>query len=158
MIDPRHVGRRYGPFRYVVGLEEIRDFAIAVAGGVPGRVFPRAPPVPPHPWFVDEEAAKASPAGGIVAPPTFCARFAIQPFALACADPALGIDLVKLLHGEQAFEYGAPVRPGDVLDTVGEISDIRERAGMDFLTVRTTTTNQHGRMVVMGTWKAVVRP
>ena len=29
---------------------------------------------------------------------------------------------------------------------------------MDFLTVKTTTTNQHGRLVVAGTWMAVVRP
>ncbi len=158
MIDRRHLGRRYGPYRCSVGAEEIRDFAIAVAGGVPGRVFAAPPAEPPHPWYVDEEAARASPHGGIVAPPTFCVRFAMQPFANACADPALGIDLLKLLHAEQAFEFSEIVRPGDVLETSGEIADIREKAGMDFLTVTTTTTNQRGRMVVVGTWRAVVRP
>jgi hypothetical protein len=35
-IDPRHVGRRYGPFRTTVCAEQIRAFAIAVAGGTPG--------------------------------------------------------------------------------------------------------------------------
>ena len=158
MIDRRHLGRRYGPFRYAVGLEDIRDFAVTIAGGVPGRVFAGAPPEPPHPWHVDEDAARASRHGGVIAPPTYCVRFAMQPFALACSDPALGIDLVKLLHGEQAFEYGDVVRPGDVVETVGEIVDLREKAGMDFLTVRSTTTNQRGRVVVVGTWKAVVRP
>lgn len=158
MIDPRHVGRRYGPFRYVVGLEEIRDFAVTLAGGVPGRVFAGAPPEAPHPWYVDEEAARTSPHGGIVAPITFCVRFAMQPFALACSDPALGIDLVKVLHGEQAFEYGDVVRPGDVIETVGEIVDVRQKSGMDFLTVKTKSTNQRGRIAVVGTWKAVVLP
>jgi len=158
VIDGKHVGRRYGPYRYVVGPEEIRDFAITLAGGTPGRVFTGSPPEAPHPWFVDEEAARASPHGGIIAPPTFCVRFAMQPFALACADPALGIDLVKLLHGEQVFEYGDVVRPGDVLETSGEIVDIRQKGGMDFLTVQTTTRNQRDRTVVVGTWKAVVRP
>jgi acyl dehydratase len=158
VIDASHLGRRYGPYRYTVGLEEIRDFAVTLAGGVPGRVFTRSPPEPPHPWFVDEDAAAASPHGGVIAPPTFCVRFAMQPFALACADPALGIDLVKLLHGEQVFEYGDVVRPGDLLETTGEIVDIRQKAGMDFLTVKTTTRNQRGRTVVVGTWKAVVRP
>jgi acyl dehydratase len=158
VIDAKHVGRSYGPYRYVVGLEEIRDFAITLAGGIPGRVFTGAPPEAPHPWFVDEDAALASPHGGIVAPPTFCVRFAMQPFALACADSALGIDLVKLLHGEQVFEYGDVVRPGDVLETRGEIVDIRQKAGMDFLTVKTTTRNQRDRTVVVGTWKAVVLP
>jgi acyl dehydratase len=158
VIDEKHLGRRYGPYRYTVGLEEIRDFAVTIAGGAPGRASWGGTAEAPHPWFVDEEAAKASPAGGIVAPPTFVVRFAMQPFAAACADPALGIDLVKLLHGEQAFEYGDPVRPGNVLETTGEIVEIRQKAGMDFLTVKTTTTNGRGRSVVVGTWKAVVRP
>ena len=158
MIDRAHLGRRYGPYRYVVGLEEIRDFAVTVAGGVPGRVFAGEPPEAPHPYFVDEAAARASRHGGIIAPPTFCVRFAMQPFARACADPALGIDRVKLLHGEQAFTFGDPVRPGDVLETRGEIADVRRKAGLDFLTVKTLTVNQHGRRVVEGTWMAVVRP
>jgi acyl dehydratase len=158
VIDRAHLGRRYGPHRYVVGAEEIRDFAVTVAGGMPGRVFAGEPPEAPHPFFVDEATARASRHGGLIAPPMFCVRFAMQPFAQACADPALGIDLVKLLHAEQAFAYGEPVHPGDVLETLGEIVEIRQKAGMDFLTVKTVTTNQHGRMVVEGTWKAVVRP
>ncbi|GEJ56225.1 FAS1-like dehydratase domain-containing protein [Anaeromyxobacter diazotrophicus] len=158
MTGRAHVGRRYGPYRYTVGLEEIRDFAVTVAGGVPGRVFAGEPPEPPHPLFVDAAAARASRHGGIIAPPTFCVRFAMQPFAEACADPALGLDLVRLVHGEQAFTFGDPVRPGDVIDTSGEIADLSEKAGMTFLTVRTVSVNQRGRTVVEGTWTAVVRP
>ncbi len=157
MIDRAHVGRRYGPYRYTVGLEEVRDFAVTVAGGVPGRVFAGEPPERPHPLFVDEAAARASRHGGIIAPPTFCVRFAMQPFAAACADPALGLDLVRLVHGEQAFTFGDPVRPGDVIETAGEIAGLTEKAGLVFLTVRTVSVNQHGRTVVEGTWTAVVR-
>jgi acyl dehydratase len=158
VIDRKHLGRRYGPFRYVVGLEEIRDFAVVLAGGAPGRVFAEDPPEPPHPWHVDEAAARASPHASIIAPPTFVVRFAMTPFARACADPALGIDLVKVLHGEQAFELGDVVRPGDVIETVGEIADLREKNGMDFMTVRSTSVNQRGKVVVVGAWKAVVLP
>jgi acyl dehydratase len=158
VIDRKHLGRRYGPYRYVVGLEEIRDFARVLVGGAPGRVFAGEPPEPPHPWFEDEEAARASPAGGIIAPATFVVRFAMTPFAVACSDPALGIDLVKLLHGEQAFDLGAPVRPGDVMETVGELAGLEEKRGMDFMTVRSTTKNQRGEVVVVGSWKAVVLP
>jgi hypothetical protein len=45
-----------------------------------------------------------------------------------------------------------------VLETLGEITEIRAKSGLDFLTVRTTTANQRGKTVVVGTWKAVVRP
>jgi len=65
-IDPRHVGRRYGPFRSTVCADRIRDFAVAVAGGVPGHFG--ATDGEPHPWSVDEEAAARSPYGALVRP------------------------------------------------------------------------------------------
>ncbi len=157
MIDRANLGRRYGPYRYTVGLEEIRDFARVLAGGAPGRVFGVEPPEAPHPWHLDEAAGRASPYGSIVAPTTFVVRFAMQPFSEACSDPALGIDLVRLLHGEQSFEYGDVVRPGDVVATVGEISDLQQRSGMDIMTVKSLSSNQRGKVVVVGTWKAVLR-
>jgi len=156
-LDPIHVGRRYGPYRYAVAQEKISDFAVAVGGGVPGRVFGGWLPEDLHPWFVDEAAGKASPHGSTIAPPTFCVNFAMQPFALACSDPELGIDLVRLLHGEQQFEYFDVVRPGDVLETVGEIVRIESKGPLDFMTVRTITRNQVGKVILEGLWTAVVR-
>jgi acyl dehydratase len=155
-IDPRHVGRRYGPFRTTVCAERIRDFATAVAGGVPG-IFGSAGGDSPHPWTVDEEAARASPHGSLVAPPTFGVTFAMKPFALACGDPEIGLDLVRLLHAEQEFEYGAAVRPGDVLTTHGEVVEVRSKGSLDFLVVRSETRNQGGETVLVGRWTAVVR-
>jgi acyl dehydratase len=49
------------------------------------------------------------------------------------------------------------MRPGDLLTTVGEITRIDERGNMDVVEVTTTTTNQHGRLVVRGVWTAVIR-
>jgi len=156
-LDPIHVGRKYGPYRYAVGQEKISDFAIAVGGGVPGRVFGGWLPEGLHPWFVDEAAARASPYGSTIAPPTFCVNFAMQPFALACSDPELSIDLVRLLHGEQQFEYFDVVRPGDLLETLGEIVRIESKGTLDLMTVKTTTRNQTGKVVLEGLWTAVVR-
>jgi acyl dehydratase len=155
-LDPRHLGRRYGPFRFTAGLEQIRDFAAATGMGIPGRVL-GAPPEGAHPWTWDEQAAAASPHGGIVAPPAFAATFAIEPFSAACRDPALGIDLVRLVHGEQAFELLAPVRPGDVLTTTGEITALRTKGPLDFVEVTTDSLNQRGEAVVRGVWTAVIR-
>ncbi len=155
-IDKRHLGRRYGPYRFVVGLEQVRDFVAATGGGVPGHVF-ATPPQAFHPWTWDEDAARASPHGGLVAPPTFAATFAIQPFAVACSDPELAVNVLRLVHGDQEFEFLEPVRPGDVLDTTGEITRVQERGNLDFLEVTTETRNQHGRVVVRGTWTAIIR-
>jgi len=155
-IDRKHLGRRYGPFAFEVGLERIRDFVAAVGGGVPGRVF-SAPPTDPHPYTWDPGAARVSRHGGIVAPPAFAAAFAIQPFAVACSDPELGLNVLRLVHGEQEFEWLEPVRPGDVLETTGEITRIADRGNLDFLEVTTTTANQRGRVVVRGVWTAIIR-
>ena len=154
-IDPRHVGRLYGPFRNTVCADQIRAFAIAVSGGVPGH-FGTACGAP-HPWSVDEEEARRSPHGALVAPPTFGVTFAMRPFALACTDPELGLDLLRLLHAEQEFEHGAPVRPGDELTTVGEIVEVWSRGPLDFLTVRTETTSGSGERILVARWTAVVR-
>jgi acyl dehydratase len=154
-IDPRHVGRRYGPFRNTVCAERIQAFALTVAGGVPGY-FGSAQGAP-HPFCVDEEAARRSPHGTLVAPPTFGVTFAMTAFALACSDREIGIDLVRLLHSEQEFELGVPVRPGDVLTTTGEIVDVRSKGSLDFMTVRTETVNQSGERVLVARWGAVVR-
>jgi acyl dehydratase len=142
-IDPRHVGRRYGPFRKTVCAEQIRSFAIVVSGGVPGYFGP--------------SRADPAPRGTPVAPPTFGVTFAMEPFALACADPELGLDLLRLLHAEQEFEHGTPVRPGDELTTVGEIVEIRSRGPLDFLTVRSETVNGSGERVLVARWTAVIR-
>ncbi|HEX9051455.1 MAG TPA: MaoC family dehydratase N-terminal domain-containing protein [Anaeromyxobacter sp.] len=155
-IDHRHLGRRYGPYAFGVGLQQVKDFAAATGGGVPGHVF-SAPPDRAHPLTWDDDAARAGPHGGVVASPAFATTFAIEPFARACADPELGLNVLRLVHGEQDLELLEPIRPGDALTTHGEITRIQERGNLDFLEVTTTTTNQHGRVVVRGVWTAIVR-
>lgn len=155
-IDRQHLGRRYGPYVFAVGAQHVKDFACATGGGVPGHVF-FAPPDRAHPYTFDEAAAAAGPHGGLVAPPAFAAAFAIEPFARACVDPALEVNVLRLVHGEQDLELLEPVRPGDVLTTTGEITRLQDRGNLEFLEVTTLTTNQHGRLVVRGVWTAVIR-
>ena len=122
--------------------------------------FPPQTPAPPqraHPLVADEAIARAGPHGGLVAPPAFAATFAIRPFAAACSDPELRLNLLLLVHGEQQMDWLEPVRPGDVLVTTGEITRIQERGNLDFLEVTSTTANQEGRVVVKGIWTAVIR-
>ncbi len=155
-IDRKHLGRSYGPYVFHVGLQHVKDFATATGGGVPGHVFSAAPDHA-HPLTYDEDAARGGPHGGLVAPPTFAATFAMEPFAKACSDPELALNVLRLVHGEQDLELVEPVRPGDVLTTTGEITRIQERGNLDFLEVTTTTRNQHGRVAVRGVWTAIIR-
>lgn len=152
-VDRTHLGRRYGPYRFEVGRESILDFIAATRGLVPGRVFHAAPPAADLPdGFPDPDLP-----GPLVAPPSYATVFAIQPFATACADPKLALNVLRLVHGEQAFEFVEPVQAGDVIVTTGEITRLQERGTLDFLEVTTESVNQHGRVVVRGVWTAIVR-
>ena len=155
-VDSKHIGRTYGPYTYQLGLEKMREFAYAVGGGVPSHGFGE-PPEGLHPLLWNEEAGKASTYGSVIAFPTFAVTFAIKPFATALMDPELDINLLMLVHGEQDFEFFDVMRPGDVMQTTGKLTEIYEKAGKDFVVMVTESFNQTGKRVIRGTWTAVIR-
>lgn len=157
-INPAVIGKKYGPFFYEAGLEKMREFSYAVGGGVPSTGFSgKGAPDGLHPWYFDEKAAKDSPHGAVIAMPNFCVAWAITPFARACMDPELKLNVLRLVHGEQQFEFGEVVRSGDRLTTHGTISNVESKRSLDFLEVTTETHNQHGKLVVKGVWTAIIR-
>lgn len=157
-LDPKYVGRAYGPFVYEAGREKMREFAYAVGGTIPSVSFSAlGAPSELHPWLHDDEAGRQSPYGSMIAMPNFAVAFALTPFSKAILDPDLGIDLLWLVHAEQEFEFFTPVKPGDVLTTTGVIDEIYGRAGKDFLVVKTESKNQRHELVVRGAWTAVIR-
>lgn len=150
------LGRTYGPYRYEVGAEKLREFALAIGNGVPSMIY--AQPMPPdlsRSYWDDAYAREHH--GALVAPPTFCVNFAIKPFVATTLDRELGINLLMLVHGEQEFEFLEPVKAGDVIETTGTVAELFEKSGKDFVVVKTCSKNQHGREAVRGTWTAVIR-
>lgn len=157
-LDKKFIGREYGPFFYEAGLEKMREFAYAVGGSIPSTGYSaKGAPEGLHPVLHDEAAGKASAWGSVIALPTFAVTFAIAPFGRACSDPALALNLLRLVHGEQSFEFFEVVRSGDTLTTTGKITDILTKRSLDFLTVTTETKNQHGTLVVRAKWTAIIR-
>ncbi len=155
--DDARVGRRYGPYRYAVGIENLREFAAAVGGGIPARSFGAVPPhPPPHPVYLSEDAGRHSRYGSIIAPPTFAAALAVRPCAEAMVDVANGIDVLRVLHGDEEIVVGGVVRPGDQLDTIGEIVRVEQKPRFDVVVIRSDTVNQRGEKVleVTSSWVA----
>jgi acyl dehydratase len=155
-VDGSLVGRRWGPFRYTVGLEKLREYASAISGGVSNLGLPGLPD-DVHPVLHDEVAAAQGPYGSVIGFPTFAVTFAMAPFGAAVLDPALGVDLLRLVHGEQDFEFLEVLRPGDVLTTHGELVELSTRGKNDVLVVRTESVNQHGRPAVRGRFTGLIR-
>ncbi|MBM65403.1 MAG: hypothetical protein CMH55_04120 [Myxococcales bacterium] len=135
------VGREYGPFTYHVGHEKIREYASATKNS--------------HPWHHDEAAAEA--VGGLMAPPMFAVIPTFKPVIACVSDEELEIDLAKLVHGEQEFQFHRPIRAGDKLITTGCMETVREKGPMYFVKIRTTTTDGDGEAVVTGLWNLVIR-
>jgi acyl dehydratase len=157
-IDKKYIGKVYGPTRYVIGAEKLREFAYAISGGIPSMGFTgTGAPEGLNPLLHDDAAATAGPYGGLIGLPNFAVVFAIAPFGQAVTDPALGINLLMLVHGEQEFEFFDVLRPGDVMTSTGVITNLYDKAGKDFLVLTTESKNQHGKLVVRGTWLAVIR-
>jgi acyl dehydratase len=155
-VDPKFIGKKYGPYEYKIGLEKMREFAYVVAGGAPAIGFSGVPEGL-NPLLYDAQAAKKGPHGEVVAFPTFCVTFAIKPFSAAVSDPDLNLNLLMLVHGEQDFEFFDVMKDGDVMTTTGELKELYEKGGKDFVVVVTESRNQTGKLVVRGTWTAVIR-
>jgi acyl dehydratase len=143
-LDPSFVGRSYPPTApYQVGREKIREFAAAI--GATDAAY--------H----DPEAARALGHPDVVAPPTFPVLITMAASRQIIADPELGVDYSRVVHGDQRFAYTRPVVAGDELVCVNTVEEITSRGGHDFLTTRTEVTTVAGAPVVTVWLKIVVR-
>lgn len=120
----------------LVEMKAIRDYAIAINW-----------PDPPNPLHVDEEYAKSTRFGGIIAPWSFytsLGRSVPRP-RLPLPTPRVG------MNGGNDYEYFQPIRPGDVITTTSKITNISEREGragiLIFTVTERTFTNQKGEVI-----------
>ena len=135
MIDRKHIGYTPPPILWDVEKGRIAFFA---------KVVGLTDPI-----YTDEGAAKAAGYRGIVAPPTFIFGAPGDSGETMKLIETLNIDLGKVLHGEQRFDYHAPVCAGDTLRFESKVSDIYDKKGgaLEFVVNDTKVTNQLGEHV-----------
>ncbi|MDQ1719206.1 MAG: hypothetical protein QOE89_3159 [Pseudonocardiales bacterium] len=110
-----------------------------------------------NPVYFDPEAAQALGYPDVIAPPTFPIIITMRAAAQIVADPDLGLDYSKVVHGEQSFRYSRPVQAGDVLQVSVSVEGIRAAAGNDLLTTRAEVTTVDGEHVVTALSTIVAR-
>lgn len=146
-VNPKYIGKTYPPIIYEIGKEKIKEYALAT-----GDL---------NPFYTNEEEAKKSKYGGIVAMPQFAVVYARELLGKALLDPELALNLPMLVHGEQEFEYYQVVKPGDVITTVGKVANIYQKQGragsLDFVVLESESKNQNGELVSKGKWTFVIR-
>jgi acyl dehydratase len=115
------------------------------------------------PVYFDEEAARAAGHHALPAPPTYL-------FSLALSAPAkrggvfdkedgMGVDMARVLHGEQSFTYHRPIHAGDRLTLVTTTRDIYTKSGgaLEFIVQDTQASNDGGELCAEMRTVTVVR-
>lgn len=112
-----------------------------------------------NPVCSNEQAAQMAGYSSLPAPPTysFCLQLDVpHPFGFL---EAFGVDMSKVLHGEQSFTYHAPICAGDKITLETRVSDIYEKKGgaLEFVVLDTICRNQDGVLVTEQQTVLVVR-
>ncbi len=140
------IGKEDAPITSTVSKQDIRRLAIAV-----GDL---------NPLYLDEDIARKSRYGGIIAHPI---HYAVQQpvpesqmdkdgMALGRSD--LPMKFSNHMAGGKEVEFFLPIQPGDTITSKRKIVDITERQSskggwIAIITRQTTYTNQKGEVVVI---------
>jgi acyl dehydratase len=112
---------------------------------VTGRTFPPTPPYTvSHERLVEFAAATGSTYEGGPAPATFPIVVAFAAMTSLMSDPSVGIELHRVVHGEQRFTYTRPVVAGDELTATLTVDTLRQIGGADILGTRSEITDADG--------------
>ena len=118
-VDQSLVGRVFPPTRpYRVSEEKIREFASATGGG----------------WE-----------SGDPVPATFPIVLAFE--AMNAFLDEVGIELSRIVHGEQRFAYERPVAAGDVLTATLSVASLRQIGGHDIIGTVSELADESGALV-----------
>jgi len=132
MIHKQHIGRVLPTSQADVEKGRLRFFAKAT-----GET---------DPIYTDEAAARAAGYASLPVPPTFLFGLEMEkpdPFGWM---GDIGMDLARILHGEQSFTYHQPVCAGDTLTFESRIEDIydKKNGALSFVVKAVKVTDQRG--------------
>ena len=135
MVSPSAIGLRMPTYSIEVERGQLRLFAKAT-----GQT---------DPVYWNEEAARAAGHPDLPIPPTYL--FCLE---LSGSDPQvlrdrLGIDVSRILHGEQRFRYHRLAHAGDTLSFSQRVADVYQKkdGALEFVVRHTAVTDGAGHPV-----------
>ena len=149
MFDKSKIGYSFPPFTIEVERGKIRELALAIGDD--------------NPIYQSREAAQAAGYPDVPLFPTAPTLFTFWGNAKMVSQiVSLGINVMRVLHGEEEYEYLAPINPGDILTGVMTVVDGKTRQGkdgssLDILTTEIRYTNQQGQPVLNAREMILVR-
>src|SRR5947209_12170294 len=149
MFDKSKIGYSFPPFTIEVERGKIRELALAIGDD--------------NPIYQSREAAQAAGYPDVPLYPTAPTMFNFWGNNKMVGQLVnLGINVMRVLHGEEEYEYLAPINAGDTLTGVmtvvdGKTRQLRDGSSMDIVIVEIRYTNQHNQPVLNAREMIIVR-
>jgi acyl dehydratase len=142
MLDNNAVGKEYDPFYFEVDRAKIKELCLAIGDN--------------NPLFFDKEYAKKEGYKDTPAPLTFATLMNFWGYPEIWSKmKEIGVDVKKLLHAGEEYEYFEPIYPGDQIKGNVAVESIRSSDTMDIATFK-TTFSRDGKTVLIAHMKIVV--
>ncbi len=122
------------PDTFVVGREQVRQYAKAVKSA--------------HPGTVDEEAAAELGHDALIAPLTFASIFAVMIQNHFFQHVDVGLETLQIVQVDQKFLFHRPIKVGDALTGTMYVETVTERFGADIVTTRNVCATPDGEVVM----------
>ena len=135
MLDRSKIGHQFPSFTVDIERGRLRFFAKAI-----GEM---------NPIYSDEAAAKAAGHRAIPAPPTYMFSVDLDGPELLPILGLLDLDIGRVLHGSQEFDYLGQIYAGDSITQQCRIVDIYDKkaGALEFVVQESSYTNQDGELV-----------
>ena len=149
MFDKSKIGLSFPPFTVEVERCKIHELALAIGDE--------------NPVYHSRAAAQEAGYQDVPLSPTAPTMFGFWSNSRRGSELSkIGINVMRILHGEEEYEYLAPIYPGDTLTGITTIVDGKTRQGsqgasMDIVTTETRYSNQHDQPVLNARTTIVVR-
>ncbi|MBV1919357.1 MAG: MaoC family dehydratase N-terminal domain-containing protein [Pseudomonadales bacterium] len=135
MLDRNKIGHEFERFSVDVEKGRIKMFSNAIGEN--------------NPIYTNEKSAFDAGYETIPAPPTFLFVLDMETKDVLPVINILNIDIGKILHGSQEFEYFHMVYVKDVITVTSKIIDIfdKKNGALEFVVIENSYTNQNNDLV-----------
>ena len=149
MFDVNRIGHSFPPFSVTVEPAKIRELVLAIGDD--------------NPVYSSQQAAQEAGYDTIPLPPTMATEFLFwgnTHFVEYLAE--LGLDINRLMHREEEYEYLAPLRAGEKLMGVMTVLDGANRRGpgnipIELVTLQIRYSNVEEQIVLIATTRLISR-
>ena len=135
MLDTNAQGKSFTPYTYEIDRSKIKELCLAIGDN--------------NPLFFDKEFAIKQGYKDTPTPltmPTLISFWGYPEIWNRMIE--IGIDVKRLLHAKEDYEYITPVYPGDILTGTTVVESLRSSSAMDMVTFKTTFTRNNENVII----------